>query len=161
MQLDILRDIRESVDKALAEGTPFEIFRKSLEPLLMQKGWWGRAEMQDLLTGETVNVQLGSTRRLKTIYDTNLRTAHSEGQWQRIQRNKEAFPYLKYNANNSEHPRLEHSAWDGLVLPVDHPFWQTHYPVKAWRCKCGVTALNGSMLERKGLKVSQAPEEET
>ena len=61
---------------------------------------------------------------------------------------------------NSQHPRLEHSAWDGLVLPVDDPFWQMHYPVKAWRCKCGVTALNGSMLERRRLKVSEAPEEE-
>jgi uncharacterized protein with gpF-like domain len=47
------------------------------------------------------------------------------------------------------------------VLPVDHPFWQAHYPVKAWRCKCGVTALNSSMLKRKGLEVSQAPEEKT
>lgn len=78
------------------------------------------------------NVQLGSTRRLRVIYDTNLRTTHSEGQWQHIQRNKDTFPYLKYDANNSEHPRLEHSAWDGLVLPVDDPFWQAHYPVKAW-----------------------------
>ncbi len=109
-ELDILRDIREAVDKTLAEGTTFEQFRKELAPLLVQKGWRGRAEMEDPLTSEIKNVQLGSTRRLKVIYDTNLRTAHSEGQWQRIQRNKDTFPYLKYDANNSEHPRLEHSA---------------------------------------------------
>jgi hypothetical protein len=79
MQIDILRDIREAVDAALAEGITFEQFRKDLAPLLVQKGWWGRAKMEDPLTGEIKNVQLGSTRRLKVIYDTNLRTAHSEG----------------------------------------------------------------------------------
>lgn len=161
MQLDILRDIRAGVDNALNEGTTFETFRQSLEPLLMQKGWWGRADMTDPLTGKTVNVQLGSTRRLKTIYQTNLRTAHSEGQWQHIQSSKEQFPYLKYDANNSEHPRMEHSSWDGLVLPVDHPFWQSHYPVKAWGCKCHVMQENRKSLEKKGLQVSEPPAEQT
>ncbi|WP_317535483.1 hypothetical protein [Nitrosomonas sp. Is37] len=80
MLFDILRDIREAVDNALAEGTSFEQFRKELAPLLVQKGWWGRANMTDPITGEVKNVQLGSTRRLKIIYDTNLRTSHSEGQ---------------------------------------------------------------------------------
>jgi uncharacterized protein with gpF-like domain len=161
MQLDILRDIREAIDRALTEGITFEQFSKELAPLLVQKGWWGRANMEDPVTGEVKNVQLGSTRRLKVIYDTNLRTAHSEGQWQRIQRNKDDFPYLKYDANNSEHPRLEHSAWDGLVLPVDAPFWQAHYPVKAWGCKCGVMQLDEDTLDELGLKPAEPPQEET
>lgn len=161
MQLDILRDIREAVDSALADGITFEQFRKELAPMLVQKGWWGRADLRDPLSGEVKNVQLGSTRRLKVIYDTNLRTAHSEGQWARIQRNKKAFPYLKYDANNSEHPRLEHSAWDGLVLPVDDPFWKAHYPIKAWGCKCGVTQLDEDTLDELGLKPSGPPREET
>jgi hypothetical protein len=65
----------------LAEGITFEQFRKDLAPLLVQKGWWGRAEMEDpLIAGEIKNVQLGSTRWLKVIYDTNKRT----GEVQRI-----------------------------------------------------------------------------
>lgn len=158
MRLDILQDIRAAVDAALAEGTTFEAFRRELMPLLVQKGWWGRARMTDPLTGEEKEVQLGSTRRLKVIYDTNLRTAHSEGQWERIQASKDAFPYLVYDANNSEHPRLEHSAWDGLILPVDHPFWRSHMPVKAWGCKCRVRQLSAEQLVRRGLKVSEPPQ---
>lgn len=157
MQLDILRDIRAAVDGALADGTTFSDFRKSLKPLLVQKGWWGRADMEDPLTKEIKNVQLGSTRRLKTIYDTNLRTAHNEGQWERIQASKQSFPYLQYDANNSEHPRLQHSAWDGMVLPVDDPFWQSHMPVKDYGCKCRVIQMTGGMLERRGLTVSDTP----
>lgn len=157
MQIDLLEDIRQAVDAALADGTTFADFRKQLKPLLVQKGWWGKAEMKDPLTDEVKNVQLGSTRRLKVIYDTNLRTAHSEGQWERIQNAKESFPYLQYDGNNSEHPRLAHAAWDGLVLPADDPFWQSHMPVKAWGCKCRVIQMSGGMLERRGLSVSEAP----
>ncbi|SDY44882.1 phage minor head protein [Nitrosomonas sp. Nm33] len=76
-------------------------------------------------------------------------------------KNKNTFPYLKYDANNSEHSRLEHSAWDGLVLPVDDPFWKAHYPAKAWGCKCGVTQLDEDTLDELGLKPSEPPEEET
>jgi len=157
MQIDLLEDIRAAVDAALVEGTTLAEFRKRLKPLLVQKGWWGKAEMEDPLTGEVKLVQLGSTRRLKTIYDTNLRTAHSEGQWERIQGNKSAFPYLQYDGNNSEHPRIQHSSWDNLVLPVDDPFWQSHTPIKEWGCKCRVIQLSGRMLERRGLEVNQSP----
>ncbi len=157
MQIDILRDIRAAVDGALADGTTFADFRRNLKSLLVQKGWWGKSEMADPDTGEIKMVQLGSTRRLKTIYDTNLRTAHSEGQWERIQTSKTSFPYLQYSGNNSEHPRLQHAAWDGLILPADHPFWQAHMPVKAWGCKCRVIQLSQGMMERRGLSVGEAP----
>lgn len=158
MQLDLLRDIRSALDEALANGGTFADFRKNLKPLLVQRGWWGKAEMEDPLTGEKKLVQLGSTRRLKTIFNTNLRTAHSEGQWQRIQAGKQAFPYLQYDGNNSENPRLQHSAWDGMVLPVDDPFWQSHMPIKEWGCKCRVIQLSQGMMSRRGLEVSQAPD---
>lgn len=157
-QLDILRDIRVAIDSAMENGTTLAEFTNNLKPLLMQKGWWDKAEMTDPLTGETKLVQLGSTRRLRTIFDTNLRTAYSEGQWERIQRAKKSFPFLRYDANNSEHPRMQHSAWDNLVLPADDPFWQAHYPVKAWGCKCNVTQMNQRMLDQRGLKVGESPE---
>lgn len=41
-----------------------------------------------------------------------------------------------YRHSGAEHPRLQHKAWDGLTLPADHPFWQTHYPPNGWRCRC-------------------------
>ena len=31
-----------------------------------------------------------------------------------------------YDAVNDSRTRPQHLEWDGLVLPVDHPFWQTH-----------------------------------
>lgn len=156
-QLDLLQDIRAAVDAALKDGTTLQQFQKTLTPTLQAKGWWGRQPMTDPLTGETRDVQLGSPRRLKTIYDTNLRTAHSEGQWQRIQASKAAFPFLQYDGANSENPRLQHKAWDGMVLPVDDPFWQSHMPVKEWGCKCRVIAMTASQVARRGLEISPSP----
>lgn len=158
MDLDLLKDIRAEVDKAIAEGVSFEQFRQNLTPILQQKGWWGVKPMQDPLTGEVNPVQLGSPRRLKTIYDTNLRTAHTEGQWQRIQDSKDTFPYLMYSGGHSAHPRHLHLSWTGMVLPVDDPFWQAHLPVKDWGCKCRVIPQTDGMLARAGRKVSQAPQ---
>lgn len=159
MQLDLLAEIREQVDAALTDGTPFETFKAALKPNLVRRGWWGRAMMTDPVSGETKEVQLGSTRRLKVIYDTNLRTAHSEGQWARIQETKAELPYLMYDHTPSAHERKEHAAWDGLVLPADDPWWQAHMPIKAWGCKCRVIQLGRRQIERQGLAVGQAPAE--
>ncbi|WP_300657544.1 phage minor head protein [Pseudomonas sp.] len=158
MQLDLLQDIRAEVDRALAEGTTLRDFQQRLTPTLQAKGWWGRQPLRDPLTGEAPDVQLGSPRRLKVIYDTNLRTAHSEGQWQRIQDSKAAFPYLEYDGANSEHPRLQHSAWDGLTLPVDDPFWLDHFPVKEYGCKCRAIPRSARQVERSGKAIGPAPE---
>ena len=86
MQTDVLADIRAETERALADGHTFRDFAKDLTPMLQKKGWWGTKEMTDPLTGKKRLVQLGSPRRLRVIYDTNMRTARSAGQWERIQR---------------------------------------------------------------------------
>ena len=67
--------------------------------------------MIDPETGETREVELGSPRRLKTIYSTNMRTARAAGQWERIQRTKATHPYLLYELGPSGEHRPEHVAW--------------------------------------------------
>ena len=159
MQLDLLQDIRLEVDKALATGTTLADFQKALMPRLQALGWWGRKDMLDPLEGETKSVQLGSPRRLEVIFDTNLATAYGEGQWERIQRNQQLFPFLEYVQSASVNPRHTHLAYAGLVLPVTDPFWQSHLPIKEWGCKCTVIQHSRRMLDREGLTVGKAPPE--
>jgi uncharacterized protein with gpF-like domain len=159
MRLDILEDIRAALDQALADGTSFATFQKELKPLLQAKGWWGKKEMVDPDGGEIKLAQLGSPRRLETIFDTNLATAYSEGQDERIERNKRLFPFLEYIRSSASHPDKTHLAYAGLVLPVDDPFWRYHKPVKRWGCKCTVVQHTGRTLERDGLAVGKAPPE--
>jgi uncharacterized protein with gpF-like domain len=157
MRADVLDDIRKSVDRALADGITIDEFRRELTPTLQSMGWWGQKVMTDPLTGKDKLAQLGSPRRLATIYDTNLRTSMSAGQWDQIQETKAKRPYLRYVHSGSLHPRAEHKAWNGLVLPVDHPFWNTHMPPNGWHCGCYVQQLNDRDLGRYGYSVGNAP----
>lgn len=148
LQLDLLADVRAEVDRALADGLTFRDFEKRLTPILQEKGWWGAKEMTDPLTGETQQVQLGSPRRLRTIYDTNLRTSRAAGQWERIQRTKEGLPYLLYTVGPSREHRPEHLSWHGMLLPVDHPWFKTHFAPNGWGCKCRIRQVSHWEYER-------------
>ncbi len=141
-QLDLLQDVKSLLEEALADGQTFIQFRETLKPLLVKRGWWGVQMMDDPLTGESRQVQLGSDRRLRTIYDTNMRTARSAGQWERIERTKRAMPYLLYTLGPSREHRVEHLKWADLCLPVDDPFWQTHFFPNGWGCKCGARQVS-------------------
>lgn len=154
MDEDMLAETRAAMTDALANGTDFATFQKRLKPYLMARGWWGQAVMGDPDTGEIAKVQLGSTRRLRTIYHTNLHTAYAAGQWERIQRNKKLFPYLKYIPSDAAEPRESHKPFYGMVLPVDDPFWSTHFPPNGWGCKCNVRALTREQAEKTGISKS-------
>ncbi len=34
--------------------------------------------------------------------------------------------------------RPEHQKWNGIILPVNHPFWNTHLPPNDYGCRCTV-----------------------
>ncbi len=161
MRLDILEAIRAAVDEAIEGGMTFAAFKRDLQPLLEKLGWWGRGELLDPLTGETREVQLGSPRRLKTIYDVNLRQAHAAGQWERIERTTRTHPYLLYALGPSREHRPEHVGWAGILLRADDPWWQTHFPPNGWGCKCWVRQVSRREAERlqaSGSYVTTAPD---
>lgn len=158
---DILGDIHGSLTEALAGGETFETWSKRLRPILADKGWWGRKEVLDPATGTMVEAQLGSPRRLRTIYDTNMRTSHAAGRWARIERTAETQPFLRYMAVLDERTREPHRRWHGTVLRWDHPWWDTHAPPNGWGCRCTIQQLGPRDLERLGYEVSpQAPDAE-
>jgi len=158
MRLDILADIREALDKALAEGRTYEDFARGLRPTLEDKGWWGRKAMADPQTGEVRKVQLGSPRRLRIIYDINIRMAHAAGDWAKIERLADRRPWLMYDAVMDGRTRPLHRAWSGTVLRWDDRWWDTHYPPNGWRCRCMVRQLSDRDLDRYGFKpAARAP----
>ena len=152
IELDVLDDLREAVEQALAEGKTFRQFSKDLTPTLQKKGWWGVQERIDPADpdGKPRMVQLGSPRRLRTIYRSNLRAARAAGQWQRIQRTKDTHPYLLYELGPSERHRPQHVAWAGTLLPADDPWWQSHFTPNGWGCKCRVRQVSKRDAERRG-----------
>ncbi|WP_336288645.1 phage head morphogenesis protein [Bartonella sp. CB60] len=154
---DILDDLKAAVGEALKHQLPFRDFQKNLTPLLQQKGWWGKKSTIDPLTGKEILAQLGSPRRLETIYWSNVMSAHAAGEWERTQNNKEFLPYLTYALSSSEHKRLEHERWVGFTAPVDDPVWDWLYPPNGWRCKCSVRQVSRYEAENLGYKKDAQP----
>lgn len=154
--VDLLQTIKDEVQAALDEGRTFADFQKRLRPQLQKAGWWGYGEARDPVSGQVKPALLGTPRRLKTIYDANLRSARAAGQWDRIQRTKDALPYLEYRLGPSERHRPHHAAKEYLVLPADDPFWARWYPPNGWGCKCWVRQLSAAEAEERG--ISDSPE---
>lgn len=162
MKLDLLADTQESLAQALEQGQTFREWSKQIRPELERRGWWGVKEEIDPKTGEKHQVQLGSARRLRTIYNANMRAARAAGQWQRIQRNKSTHPWLLYQLGPSVHHRPQHVAWEGTLLPVDDPFWSEAYPPSGYGCKCWVKVVSHhehSNLVQNGYQDPLAPQE--
>ncbi len=156
---DILKDVHQAVAAALEQGWDLKRFSEALTPVLQAKGWWGKQEVADPLTGGKVMAQLGSPRRLRIIYDTNMRMAYAAGRWAQMERLAARRPFLRYVAILDGRTRPLHRQWHGTVLPMDHAWWKTHYPPNGWRCRCTVQQLSQRDLDEFGYQVSPDPDD--
>lgn len=159
----LLEFMRDELGKAVSNGTRLEDFRKAVMPRLISAGWWGKRTVVDTATGEKVNTTFDPSR-LELIYSVNTRQSYAAGRWARIERTKDRFPFIMYRTMRDERVRLSHRPWDGLVLPVDHKFWETHFPPNGWRCRCTAFAVDERTIERyrrQGFAIkTTAPREE-
>ncbi|ODT18905.1 MAG: hypothetical protein ABS35_22745 [Kaistia sp. SCN 65-12] len=141
-ELELLTAFRDSIRRAIDAGQGLETWKAAIEPELRRLGWWGKRLVADPGGRDPDRVvDFSNPRRLKTIFWSNMNAARAAGQWDRIQRTKEALPYLLYVHTTAADPREEHLEWVGVILPVDDPFWETHFPPNGWGCKCSIRQI--------------------
>jgi hypothetical protein len=134
----MLVDFRAAIDKAIAQGTTLDEFRKDFDNIVTKYGW-----------------DYKGTRgwRTRVIYDTNMRTAYAAGRWQQMTDPDvvKLHPFWRYRHNDAvKHPRPEHLAWNGLTLAVGDAWWKTHYPPNGWGCQCFVEPVTRRELAADG-----------
>lgn len=155
MRVDILQDIRRALLDAMRQGKTFREFALDLEPRLRARGWWGKGVYVDPDTLDARLVQLGSSRRLWTIYQTNLQSAFMAGRYKR-QMQADGFPYLMYVAVMDARTRPSHAALNGKVYRKNDPAWAAIYPPNGFNCRCRTRALTEGQLAREGRRVEVA-----
>lgn len=129
------------VDTISRRGTE-EDFAKLVTPILRSKGWLG---------GDDGKI----AHRVALIYDTNLRNARAVGRWDRYQASKAALPYVRGITAKDErvrHPphskHSDHRAFEGIILPLDHPFVAEYWTPLGFRCRCAWVQMSRSQLAR-------------
>lgn len=142
LKADLIADILGAVDRSIVEGTGLEAFRRDFKSIVAKHGWSG-------WTGQ--GTEKGEAWRTKVIWKTNVSTSYAAGRWAQLR--AKGFKYLVYRHSGAEHPRHDHLSWDGLILPIDHPFWLSHFPPNGWGCGCSVRgAMSIEMAKRLGGK---------
>jgi SPP1 gp7 family putative phage head morphogenesis protein len=131
--LEQIETVIKAVNKSIADGGTFNDFQKLI------------AESEIILP----------KHYLDNVFRTNIQNAYGHGRWQQQQRNKDKRQYLMYSAINDSRVRPAHLALNRIVLPIDHPFWLTHYPPLGFRCRCTVIALT----EKQALKYGITPDD--
>ncbi|MEW5687224.1 MAG: phage minor head protein [Pseudomonadota bacterium] len=152
-RLDVLAETKALVTQAIAEGQTLEQFRAALGPKLQSLGFAGPQLVEEFAEGPR-KVDLTAPWRTKVIYDTNVRQAYAAAEWQGIVDTAADFPALQYHHTPQQHPRLNHLAWDKIVLPVTHPFWSTNFPPNGWYCKCFTIQVSVDELASGAVKMT-------
>jgi uncharacterized protein with gpF-like domain len=138
---DLLEDLRKAVERVIADGATIADFRRDFDDIVKRHGWAYNG---------------GRNWRTRVIYETNLRQSYHAGRETQMADPalRRRRPYGLYRHGGSKDPRPEHLALDGLVLPLDDPWWDVWTPQNGWGCTCKKFMVSERDVQRMGLTVS-------
>ena len=95
--------------------------------LLIDKNGKIKPEHQFMQDVKKANI-LFNRNYLQAEYQTAKRGAQMAHLWNKFLEQKEYYPTLVYRTVGDSRVRPEHAALNGVVKPIDDPFWKTYYP---------------------------------
>ena len=147
----LVRDILAAALDAIAEGGAFGAFLDDYSEAVVRHGW-AAADDQE------------TPYRAALAFRIMTAQAYAAGRWRQIQRLKHVRPYLRYvhvdPLLTQAGSREEHAGWHGVILPLDHEWWLSHYPPNGWNCRCYAMSLAERDLARYGWSVRPEPPED-
>ena len=147
--LNLLGNVQKEVARSIENGDTFEDFRKRMRPKL--QSWLDSVRKSPPPEVEGPELDKWKKRkdnyRLRRIFETNTRQAYANHHYNRGMDNP-LVTHVIYRIGPSIHHRVDHVALDGIVLPKDDPFWDTHWPPNGWGCKCYTRFITKDTLER-------------
>lgn len=134
-QADLVQEIFDGIERAIDQGQTFEDFKAGLADRL-EEGW----------------ADPGAAR-LETVFRTNTLTSYNAGRHEIFTRDEvaEARPYWQFRAIEDDRVDDECIEADGVVLPMDDPWWQAHIPPLHFNCRCTYVALTEDEAAEEGV----------
>jgi SPP1 gp7 family putative phage head morphogenesis protein len=121
--LDTLTIVRNSLAAKLQSGQTFAEWKK------------------DILESGTLDLP---PHRLENIFRTNIQSNYARGSWEQFVQSSDALPYLLYDAINDSRVDDECLALDGMIKPVNDPFWNVHAPLQHYMCRCTLIQITAN-----------------
>lgn len=155
-EIDLLQDTKDLLEQSIKNGQSYNSFKKEAMELFEKKGWVGKQEVINPKTGKTQTVELGTPRRLKTIYTSNINSAYAAGRYKEQMEEIDIAPYWQYMTIGDERTRPSHKAMHGKVFKADDPIWSSMYPPNGWGCRCFVRNLSKREVGKLGLTIEKS-----
>jgi hypothetical protein len=90
----------------------------------------------------------GALSRAETLLNAQTFAAYSASTYQSAQADEDTTHLQYIHGDTAEEPTPEHLALDGIILPKDDPFWQTHTgPWGHFGCVCYVRPMNPDLVD--------------
>lgn len=134
VQLDLIVETLESLQRALEAGTPYEAWARAFGPRLYAA--WGGVKPW----------------RLELIFRQNILGAYAAGRYeqQTDPQVRAARPYWMYDAVLDSGTTPLCRGLNGLIRPADDPVWERVYPPNHFGCRAGVRSLTAREAEARG-----------
>ncbi len=135
---EMLNNLTQNV-YAFSAAKNYTQMRQLTQALLDDQGklrTWSQFKKQAFAINEAHTVTW-----LKTEYDTSIASAQMARKWVDIQSQKDSLGLLQFDAIIDTRTSDTCRPLDGVIKPVDDPFWNVYYPPNHFRCRSMVKQL--------------------
>jgi SPP1 gp7 family putative phage head morphogenesis protein len=137
--LELLQELRENI-YMFSAAKEYQTVRDMVDAITDEKGnVRSFADFKEVADG-IAKTQFNSW--LEAEYDTAIGQAQNAIRWSRIEKDKDVLPYLMYSGVEDANECDICFPLNGMVLPVDDPFWNEFMPENHFRCRCTVQQLD-------------------
>lgn len=75
---------------------------------------------------------------LRSEYQHAIAQGQHAANWQKFEEDADLYPNLRYQTIEDDRVRPEHDALNGIIRPVNDPFWSSYAPQNGWGCRCSL-----------------------
>lgn len=145
---DLVRSVTGDLVAAIGElvetGGTIDDFRARYQEIVRARGW-------------SYNGSAGWHSQL--VYRLWTGNAYAAGRWEQAVRLEVARPGTMYGrlvTVGDHRVRHTHAQMHGIILPITHKYWDTHWPPNGFNCRCHVQIVSAREIARYGWTVTSS-----
>ena len=114
-----------------------EAMQRDMQALMIGADGNPLAQAKFLKVVDSLNVQYNKTWT-RTEWNTSTSCGQMAEKWQGYLEDADIMPFLEFITVGDDRVRDDHAVLNGIIRPVDDPFWDTYTPPIDWNDRCDV-----------------------